>query len=235
MKIVSFMLKKLECDIVQAENGKEAVASFLQHTPDLILMDIHMPEMDGMEATREIRRIELEQGLNRVPISALSANDSQQIRLDAEAAGMDFFVSKPVKIETLSDLLKNLKDFNAVDSESEESHKESIFDIESLSAVFSGNREIVLSLLKEFLDGLPAMLDRIQNLTAQQDYPTLDRAAHSLKGQLLNLQAKEASKAYAALEQAAREGNKKAIEESSRICDNSMAVLTEKIKSYLTT
>lgn len=230
MKIICFMLSKLDCQVIQAVNGKEAVSSFREQKPELVLMDLRMPEMDGLEATREIRKID-----SNVPISALSANSSEQDRLDAKSAGMNYFITKPVKIETLKKLLDNLDDFSPDDKSEVEDMGASVLDLDSVTEVFSGKRDIALSMLKEFLEGLPALLEKIHKFSEQEDYPALESAAHSLKGQLLNLHAEKASMTLAALEQSAREGNKKAIEDACKQCDNSMAVLTEKIKTYLTT
>lgn len=79
-----------------AENGLEAVALYKKHRPDLVLMDMSMPVMDGLEATREIRRIEAVQGLSRCPVIALTANAFGEDKEACFAAGLDDFLSKPV-------------------------------------------------------------------------------------------------------------------------------------------
>jgi CheY-like chemotaxis protein len=78
-----------------AKNGVEAVAAFSESTFDLILMDCHMPEMDGFEATRKIREMEKQSNLRRIPIVALTANAMQQDRDECLNAGMDDHLSKP--------------------------------------------------------------------------------------------------------------------------------------------
>lgn len=79
-----------------AENGALAVTLYQKCRPDLILMDMSMPVMDGLEATREIRRIEAAQGLPRCPVIALTANAFGEDREACLAAGLDDFLSKPV-------------------------------------------------------------------------------------------------------------------------------------------
>lgn len=85
-----------QVDIVN--NGKEAVEKFQQNTYDLIFMDIQMPEMDGMEATKKIREIELnEKGSKKIPIIAMTANTMEGDREKYLQIGMDDYVSKPFK------------------------------------------------------------------------------------------------------------------------------------------
>ena len=108
-KITSFSLQKAGLTVTLANNGKEAAELFRKKSFDIILMDIQMPVMDGYDATREIRKIEMTQKNNiHTPIIALTAN---AMRGDAEkciAAGMDGYISKPFKPEDLFKALANL-------------------------------------------------------------------------------------------------------------------------------
>ena len=88
-----------------ANNGKEALESYAQGAFDLILMDCHMPEMDGFEATAEIRRREQASGSRRVPVVALTANAMAQDREECLNAGMDDHVAKPFSMQTMQEML----------------------------------------------------------------------------------------------------------------------------------
>lgn len=94
--IVRRMLEPEALTLDFAENGARAVALYQQCRPDLVLMDMSMPIMDGLDATREIRRIEAEKGLPRCPVIALTANAFGEDRDACIAAGLDDFLSKPV-------------------------------------------------------------------------------------------------------------------------------------------
>ena len=98
------MLEKLGCEVAVAADGREAVELSKQGTHHLVLMDCQMPELDGYEATAEIRRSD---GAGRhLPIIALTANAMKGDREKCLAAGMDDYTSKPVQLETLKAVLE---------------------------------------------------------------------------------------------------------------------------------
>ncbi len=105
-KVISLHLKHLGLTSVMVANGREAINVLATQSFDLVLMDCQMPEMDGLEATRAIRQRETAAGLRRVPIIALTAGVAEMDQQACLAAGMDAFMSKPVRCETLSALLQ---------------------------------------------------------------------------------------------------------------------------------
>ncbi|MDB5866213.1 MAG: signal transduction histidine kinase, partial [Betaproteobacteria bacterium] len=93
---VALAILKIEgYQVTVARNGAEALDAYTKSAFDLILMDCHMPEMDGFEATRNIREMQKQSGLKRIPIIALTANAMQQDRDECLNAGMDDHLSKP--------------------------------------------------------------------------------------------------------------------------------------------
>ena len=100
------MLQKLQgYDVVVANNGNEALDDFKQSAFDVILMDCHMPELDGFEATMEIRKIEQTSSRRRIPIIALTANAMAQDRQDCLNAGMDDHLAKPLSRLQMQEML----------------------------------------------------------------------------------------------------------------------------------
>jgi len=91
--------------VVEAINGKEAVQVAAERHPEVILMDLSLPLIDGLAATREIRG---ERGLNKVPIIAVSAHDTADFHSEALAAGCDAYVTKPINYTELEDLINRL-------------------------------------------------------------------------------------------------------------------------------
>jgi signal transduction histidine kinase/CheY-like chemotaxis protein len=107
MLLIKFLLTKLIPDvtIVEAENGIEAIAKWKDELPDLILMDMQMPEMDGIDATKEIRKLE-KNSEKQTPIIALTAGALQEEREKCLSAGMNDFLTKPIEQEKLLETLK---------------------------------------------------------------------------------------------------------------------------------
>ncbi|MEZ5915680.1 MAG: response regulator [Parvularculaceae bacterium] len=91
--------------LIFAENGRIGVDMFLERAPAIILMDLSMPVMDGLDATRCIRRLEAEKGLPRTPIIATTAHVLDQDRDKCRLAGMDDFVAKPVRKDVLETIV----------------------------------------------------------------------------------------------------------------------------------
>ena len=91
--------------VVEAVNGKQAVENALAERPDLILMDLSLPQLDGLAATRQIRALD---GLGKVPIVAVSAHDSADFHAEALAAGCNEYVTKPIDFDQLVQLLDHL-------------------------------------------------------------------------------------------------------------------------------
>ncbi|CAI6082581.1 unnamed protein product [Clonostachys chloroleuca] len=109
IKVLSALMRKLGIDYQTARNGKEALDAFSQNPGAYvcILMDISMPVMDGCEATRCIRAFEAKERLQPVPIIALSGLSSDEAHREAFESGMDLFLTKPVKLMTLKELLQS--------------------------------------------------------------------------------------------------------------------------------
>jgi CheY-like chemotaxis protein len=99
--ILSALLTPLEADVTMVDNGRKAVEAFEQSAFDIVLMDIQMPELNGVDATQAIRQLETEKGLPRTPVLAVTANVmTHQVR-EYLAAGMDAVVAKPLQAVVL--------------------------------------------------------------------------------------------------------------------------------------
>ena len=111
--MTSKLLKKRGHEVDLAENGLQAFEKFQQESYDIILMDLQMPVMDGLEATQRIRLYEQEKNkddasLQRVAIVAMTAYDDEEEKTSSKEAGMDGFVTKPINIKTLSQTLQQI-------------------------------------------------------------------------------------------------------------------------------
>ncbi len=106
--VFSKMVKNLNIELVFANNGVEAVEQFQSFQPDMIFMDISMPVMDGKEATRTIREIEARDGLHHVPIVALTAHAMAGDDTEILAAGLDYYLTKPLRKAAICDKVAEL-------------------------------------------------------------------------------------------------------------------------------
>ncbi|HEU0142496.1 MAG TPA: ATP-binding protein [Bryobacteraceae bacterium] len=116
-KVICSMLERLGWYVDLAENGKQAVALFRDREFDLLLMDIQMPEMDGLEAARRIREEERGRNGKRTPMIALTAHTGQSQQEECMSAGMDAVVTKPFELQSLLESLNAVRAASAVTSE----------------------------------------------------------------------------------------------------------------------
>jgi two-component system, cell cycle response regulator DivK len=97
-------LERKGFEVIEAANGLEAISQAETNLPDLIIMDLEMPELDGLAATRKIRNVK---ELEKVPVLAVSAYGAEQFRDDAIAAGCDEYVSTPFEPDDLEQLIRS--------------------------------------------------------------------------------------------------------------------------------
>jgi len=106
-----FMLRRLlemsNYEVLEAQNGREAVKLAIEEQPDLILMDLSLPLIDGLAATRLIRK---NTRMSKVPIIAVSAHDTTDFEAEAKTAGCDTYITKPIDFNHLEQLIEELLD-----------------------------------------------------------------------------------------------------------------------------
>ncbi len=172
----SALLKKWNCRVEIAENGKEAVDKASRQPFDLILMDVQMPVMDGYEATRIIRS-----GLppgNRVPILALTANASVKEADKCLDSGMNDCVSKPF---TPEQLFRRIKKFRPI---SDAPEKEKMINLNYLVNASPDDDTFVQSMVKAIITNLPESIDTIRKETERKNWMKVAEAVHRIKSSL---------------------------------------------------
>lgn len=192
------MIERLGYSVDIVSNGVEVLQAIERVQYAAIVMDCHMPEMDGYAAAQEIRRREASVSGDRerrhVPIIALTANAMRGDRDRCLASGMDDYLAKPVKIEELGSVLGRWiapgEPSQPIPNGEETAplrQRTGVFEPQKMLENIGGDRELLEQLLSMFLDRHPTMLSDIATALAQQDSRSLERAAHTLKGTAGNL------------------------------------------------
>ncbi len=218
-KLAVRILDKAGHTTVVAPNGRAAVEAYRGGEYDVILMDVQMPELNGYEATAAIREIEAETG-RHIPIIAMTAHAMKGDRERCLEAGMDGYVSKPIKAELVLAQIDELAPSKAADEEpvavdepeqqAEVAEEDSAEELPTLNQDelfhrFGDDHELLRDLFDILADEVPGFLTQIRDAIAAEDAPTLERAAHTLKGAVGNFAATAAFEAARALEAMGRE------------------------------
>ena len=194
-----------------AVNGEEALAAVKSRAFDLVIMDVQMPKMDGLQATRAIRALPGPAGLT--PILAMTANAMRSDREACLAAGMDDFVSKPIDTEAF---LRSVSRFAAAElweDEADDSAAPAPTDLPDLDEAKLENFAKLMppaklkAVMDSYLVGARGRLLRIEELVGELDFPALAREAHDLKGVSGNFGAKRLQALAEQLERACQAGD----------------------------
>ncbi|NQY68017.1 MAG: response regulator [Flavobacteriales bacterium] len=185
------VLKAFEVIIHTADNGKEALETLKSEKIDLVLMDMQMPVMDGVEATYIIRN-EMKEQLGNIPIIALTANAFIGIDKECKEAGMDDYISKPFDHDILFNKMARLLRGNNNVLESEvnsielnpknmERKKHSYVNFKKLRMMTRDNTPVFLKMLKKLEEVTPSNLEEINNYMADDNLAKVAQVAHRMK------------------------------------------------------
>ena len=202
-KVACQTLEKIGYNVGVANNGAEAVRQWETGRYHIILMDCQMPEMDGYQATREIRL--REGGACHIPIIALTADAMQGTEQQCREAGMDDYLTKPLDRRRLSETIdRHLTSPRSLPQPL--GGGDAAVDWNSFMKVTDGDQAFAQELVQVFIDSGDAALLEIRAALERGDLAAVGFAAHSFKGSSASIHAGSASLAAARLEAAARAG-----------------------------
>jgi len=185
MVLIKAMLSEIGYtnEIIEAKNGIEAIEKYQKMSPDLILMDVHMPELDGISATKKIREIELLTGKN-VPIIALTAGALKEEREKCFANGMNDFLTKPVVPEKIMSILDKYL-IKGEDSQKLNHNYESEIDTHvayhELENLYS-DKSIIKEAMTIVLKYMPSQILELEEACREKNAGRVSAAAHIIKG-----------------------------------------------------
>jgi PAS domain S-box-containing protein len=193
-KLAIRLLEKRGHRVIVAGNGREALDALEERSFDLVLMDVQMPEIDGLEATRRLRKREGD-SVHRQAVVAMTALVMKGDHERCLAAGMDGYLSKPIRAQELDEMLNNYMgtERHAVTMpKAEPAKQDSVCTAELLERV-DGDRGFLAELTELFRADYPVQIREGWKAVSSNDVPGLERVAHALKGTLRNLAAPRAS------------------------------------------
>jgi len=211
-RLATRLLEREGHTVTIANSGQEALHCFEHNQFDLILMDVQMPQVDGLQATARIREKERGSG-RRVPIVAMTAQAAESDRLRCLESGMDAYVTKPVHVPELMKMIGsvatggNFMNANVVPGESSMQTQLQQLDKSLALSRVGGDVELLKEVVELFLDHYPATFERIKEAVASRDASALEQHAHSLKGSVSTFGANRAFEAAFTLEKQGRSGD----------------------------
>jgi CheY-like chemotaxis protein/HPt (histidine-containing phosphotransfer) domain-containing protein len=226
-KLVVTLLEQRGHTVVLASNGRQAAARAAEQPFDVILMDVQMPEMDGLEATSAIRERERPSG-SHVPIVAMTAHAMAGDRERCLQAGMDGYVSKPLRPDELLDAIDKAVGCPPAVPQDELAGEKTgpALDRATLLACYGGNRKLLVEVIGAFLDDAPARVAAVRRAADAQDAPATASVAHALKGSVGLFVQDGAYDAARRLERAAKEGRTDDLRALAAELETEMAALT---------
>ena len=248
-KVALKVLEKLGFRADVVGNGQAAGDALKSKAYDLVLMDIQMPELDGMGATRKIRDLRGGATNPRVPIVALTAHAMAGDRQECLDAGMDDYLAKPIKPAELVEVLarwlprnpgKTLAKDGAEPSDAASpsaslvtapEEEQPIFDESVLLGLFDGDREAMNEILAEFLGDIPRVIGVLKQAVEAGDQAGVRLQAHTLKGASANVGAQAMRRVSARLEELAAAGNLESADSLTSDIERSLTRFAEAVSA----
>jgi PAS domain S-box-containing protein len=234
-KLAVGLLQRQGHSVHVANTGKEAVVA-LGHEPfDVVLMDVQMPEMDGLEATKLIRAREQKEG-GHVPIIAMTAHALQGDRETCLDAGMDGYLAKPIRTERLLESLQTV----AGNSDQEEPVTEAEVPGDGVNwpeafKIVQGDRELLKDMIQAFLEDCPERLERISHAIEGGDHDALRREAHTIKSSMRYFGTRDVFDQAFALEQMGHDERVEAAPDQVQRLKRSLARLEPELVRFVET
>ena len=206
-RLAEHMLRNRGHVVTIANNGREGLEVLERQRFDLALVDVQMPEMDGLQMTATVRNQEKSSGAH-LPIIAMTAYAMKGDRERCLDAGMDNYVAKPINSRQLFELIDGVRTVELKPAQGGDvGINQEILDESALLARFEGEAELLRDVVNLYLDDCPKLLDGIRGALERGDAHGLERAAHKLKGTVANFSARASYDAALRLEVMGRDGN----------------------------
>ncbi|MBF0452613.1 MAG: response regulator [Candidatus Magnetomorum sp.] len=209
-QIIVSVLNQEGYHVVEVENGKKAIEYLKNNRCDLIIMDLLMPEMNGIDATRMIRDPSAEVYDAHIPIIAMTANAMQIHQQHCLNAGMNEFLSKPVNFELARETVKKwlFSENNTAKQKYTLNHaKEKLFDMEAMTRRMEDNHPLIQATIDLFIQNIPSIFEKLKHAIELGDVHAIKIRAHTIKGNGINISSEPLADIARDIETAARKGD----------------------------
>jgi CheY-like chemotaxis protein len=212
-QVALIILERLGFRADAVVNGKEALKALEGTHYDLVFMDVQMPEMDGLRATRNIRHPESGVLNHQVPIIAMTAHAMKEDRDRCFEAGMNDYVSKPIEPQELIEAIErqlsgseeSARPEVAVKTALSEKSEEEVFDRAALLDRVGGNEELLKKVIGVFMGDIPEQLEQLKQAVNDNDAALVKERAHRIKGSSANIGAQAMRELALEIEAAGRD------------------------------
>lgn len=206
-------------NVLLASNGKEALSIFARNKVDMILMDIQMPEMDGLQATTRIREF------SDVPVIALTANTSLDETNTYKKVGMNDFLPKPIDEKKLFNLVSSYINIDPILPADKSGKADArMYDFKMIEEIAGGDEEFLKRMMNMFVDTVPGLLSDLELNIGEANWEKASKIAHRMKSTIDSMNIRSIKAEIRLIESNGKQ----------QVNLDQMPVLLEKVRSVLT-
>ncbi len=187
-EVIQEFLEGHNCRVSLATNGLEGLDRYIEDKPDIILTDIQMPGMDGIEFASQVIKYEKELGAAHTPVIAITAHARNEDKDNVLSSGMDDFLTKPIDFEFLLEIIYKYTNKEEKVKKSL-NNDDNIADISFLSKAVFGKKESILKYIKSILELVPEEIEKMKKLTNENKLTEVKNIAHRTKSGVANFKA----------------------------------------------
>ncbi|MGN0553066.1 MAG: response regulator [Oscillospiraceae bacterium] len=221
------ILKTFGVSVTTAESGSEAIEISSQNPPDMVLLDLHMPDMDGYETAQRLRELD---GMQSTPIIALTADVTAQTASSVDGSNLDGYLSKPFKPDKLCSIIEkhlNIHSVNKSDAETDTTNSGELFSEKDALLNLNGNKDLLISLVERFLNRHINSAEYIRTHIENGNYANAKSIAHDIKGVSGNLCCHSLCRASASLNSELADGTYESLDEFSAVWNETIRCLKD--------
>ncbi|XOV90883.1 MAG: PAS domain S-box protein [Bacteroidota bacterium] len=234
--VASSILSKSGCEVIEVSSGFDAIKKVKKIHFDLILMDIQMPDMDGVETTKEIKKLNIP---DLPPIIAMTAYSMEEDKESFIREGLDDYISKPIKANALIDKVKNWLNFEPIKVSNDVFIEESehlVINQNTLHQLHKyGGKELIESVLKDFDKEATQQIKNAKSLFKKKNYEDMKRELHTLKGNAGTLGIEQLSGLAATIEKSLKENKFDNILPNLKQLEHSLKDFKESYTNFINT